>query len=201
MYGAAASRLNDETKHFKRWQCTLEAAELEALVLKRYSKAAEVFEAVATEVVADNLRAANATRLFFKSALCSLVAGEHDFMRGKLDIFSDRFLEFGSSPEKQFLSDVNAYFLAEPLAEYDHFCDAAYNFCTVRQLDVWDLKMLKILDDIMKEQYEDHYASEERKRLRHIKREKKQAQEKERARRIARDQEMRKKDKQSTDFL
>ena len=50
--------------------CKLEAAAIEALQLKLYSSS-DAFEAVATEVVQDNLTAANATRLFFKSALCS----------------------------------------------------------------------------------------------------------------------------------
>jgi hypothetical protein len=201
MFGAAASRLHDETKHVKRRQCALQAAALEALGLGRYSKAAEVFEGVATEIISDNLVAANATRLFFKSALCSLVAGEHDLMRGKLEIFADRFLEFGAAPERQFLLDVNAFVAREPLPDYDAFTDAVYAFCTVRELDVWDLKMLKILDDAMNEQYEAHYAEEERVRAKALRREKKHRDAKERARRIARDEDARRKDKQATNFL
>ena len=98
MYGAAARRLHDETKAAKMRLCKLEAAAIEALQLKLYSRAADAFEAVATEVVQDNLTAANATRLFFKSALCSLVGGEHDLMRGKVEIFAKRDPVFGASP-------------------------------------------------------------------------------------------------------
>lgn len=201
MYGAAAARCNDEAKHVKRRSCALEAAALEASALGRYSRAAEVFEAVATEMIADNLVAANATRLFFKSALCSLIAGERDLMRGKLDIFADRFLEFAAAPERQFLLDVNALASREPLPDYDGFCDAVYNFCTVRELDVWDLRMLKILDDSMKAQLEAHYAEEIRVAAKAARREKKRKDARERAVRIARDDELRVKDKQSSAFL
>ena len=97
----------DETKAAKMRLCKLEAAAIEALQLKLYSRAADAFEAVATEVVQDNLTAANATRLFFKSALCSLVGGEHDLMRGKVEIFAKRDPVFGASPEKLFLVDAN----------------------------------------------------------------------------------------------
>ena len=201
MYGAAAQRLNDETKHVRRRQCALEAAELEALNLKRYGKAAEVFERIATEVIQDNLSQANATRLFFKSALCSLVAGEHDLMRGKIDIFADRYLEFGASPERQFLLDVNTCKTTQPLSDYDGFCDAAYNFNTVRELDVWDLKMLKVINDEMQLEYETHVANMEKKRLKAAKKAKKEQEEKERQKRILRDEERRKKDKNDTEFL
>lgn len=201
MYGAAAQRLNDETKHCRRRECTLEAARIEALELERYDKAADVFEKVATECLQDNLLQANATRLFFKSALCSLVAGENDLVRGKLEIFGDRFLEFGASPERQFLLDVNACIQREELGDYDGFCDACYNFNTVRELDVWDLKMLKVLDDRMKDEYETHLYEEERRRARRARKEKKALEEKERQKRIARDEERRVRDKQSTDFL
>ena len=34
----------------------------------------------------------------------------------------------------------------EGLPDYDTFADAAYNFCTVRSLDAWDLSMLKVLN-------------------------------------------------------
>ena len=146
MYGAAARRLHDETKAAKMRLCKLEAAAIEALQLKLYSRAADAFEAVATEVVQDNLTAANATRLFFKSALCSLVGGEHDLMRGKVEIFAKRDPVFGASPEKLFLVDANRCATAEGLPDYDTFADAAYNFCTVRSLDAWDLSMLKVLN-------------------------------------------------------
>ena len=122
-------------------------------------------------------------------------------MRGKLEIFGDRFLEFGASPERQFLLDVNACVQREPLGDYDGFCDACYNFNTVRELDVWDLKMLKVLDDRMKDEYETHLYEEERRRARRARKEKKALEEKERQKRIARDEERRVRDKQSTDFL
>ena len=48
MYGAAARRLHDETKAAKMRLCKLEAAAIEALQLKLYSRAADAFEAVAT---------------------------------------------------------------------------------------------------------------------------------------------------------
>ena len=51
---AAARRLHDETKAAKMRLCKLEAAAIEALQLKLYSRAADAFEAVATEVVGED---------------------------------------------------------------------------------------------------------------------------------------------------
>ena len=46
--------------------------------------------------------------------------------------------------------DANRRATAEGLPDYDTFADAAYNFCTVRSLDAWDLSMLKVLNDDMR---------------------------------------------------
>mmetsp|Transcript_25403 Transcript_25403/g.76299 ORF Transcript_25403/g.76299 Transcript_25403/m.76299 type:complete len:355 (-) Transcript_25403:52-1116(-) len=201
LYGAAARRLDDESKLIRRRACLVEAAQVEALALQRYAKAADVFEAVATEVMQDNLTAANATRLFFRSALCSLVGGEHDLVRGKVEIFAERFLEFGASPERLFLLDLNGYVTAKPLADYDAFVDACYNFCTVRSLDSWDLKMLKVMNDYLRDLHEAHQQELERQRLKEIRRARKAEEEKNRQIRIKRDEERRERDKDSMAFL
>ena len=196
MYGAASRRLHDETKAAKMRLCKLEAASIEALQLKLYSRAADAFEAVATEVVQDNLTAANATRLFFKSALCSLVGSEHDLMRGKVEIFAGRFPEFGASPERLFLLDANTFATAEGLPDYDRFADAAYDFCTVRSLDAWDLSMLKILNDAMRIKYDAYWAQVHRRAAREKRRAKKRKEDEERQLRIQRDEARKKKDKE-----
>jgi hypothetical protein len=188
MYGAAARRLHDETKAAKMRLCKLEAAAIEALQLKLYSRAADAFEAVATEVVQDNLTAANATRLFFKSALCSLVGGEHDLMRGKVEIFAKRDPVFGASPEKLFLVDANRCATAEGLPDYDTFADAAYNFCTVRSLDAWDLSMLKVLNDDMRVKYDAYWSRVKRRAAREKRRAQKRKEEEERQARMKRDE-------------
>jgi len=200
MYGAAAVRLHDETKHALRRRCQLEAASVEALGLRRYARAADAFEAVATEEMQDNATAANATRLFFKAALCSLIGGEHDLMRGKVEIFADRFPEFGASPERLFLLDANRYVTADP-PDYDRFADAAYNFCTVRNLDAWDLRMLQVINDDMREAYERMLVEQERRAAKEIRRAKREKEEKERALRIKRDEARRQKDVDATAFL
>ena len=168
--------------------CKLEAAAIEALQLKLYSRAADAFEAVATEVVQDNLTAANATRLFFKSALCSLVGGEHDLMRGKVEIFAKRDPVFGASPEKLFLVDANRCATAEGLPDYDTFADAAYNFCTVRSLDAWDLSMLKVLNDDMRVKYDAYWSRVKRRAAREKRRAQKRKEEEERQARMKRDE-------------
>jgi hypothetical protein len=196
MYGAAARRLHDETKAAKMRLCKLEAAAIEALQLKLYSRAADAFEAVATEVVQDNLTAANATRLFFKSALCSLVGGEHDLMRGKVEIFAKRDPVFGASPEKLFLVDANRCATAEGLPDYDTFADAAYNFCTVRSLDAWDLSMLKVLNDDMRVKYDAYWSRVKRRAAREKRRAQKRKEEEERQARMKRDEARKKKDKE-----
>ena len=140
-----------------------------------------------TEVVQDNLTAANATRLFFKSALCSLVGGEHDLMRGKVEIFAKRDPVFGASPEKLFLVDANRCATAEGLPDYDTFADAAYNFCTVRSLDAWDLSMLKVLNDDMRVKYDAYWSRVKRRAAREKRRAQKRKEEEERQARMKRD--------------
>ena len=100
MYGAAARRLHDETKAAKMRLCKLEAAAIEALQLKLYSRAADAFEAVATDVVQDNLTAANATRLL---QVRSVRRWRTRLMQGKVEIFAKRD-PVGASPEKLFWS-------------------------------------------------------------------------------------------------
>ena len=157
---------------------------------------ADAFEAVATEVVQDNLTSANATRLFFKSALCSLVGGEHDLMRGKVEIFAKRDPVFGASPEKLFLVDANRCATAEGLPDYDTFADAAYNFCTVRSLDAWDLSMLKVLNDDMRVKYDAYWSRVKRRAAREKRRAQKRKEEEERQARMKRDEARKKKDKE-----
>jgi hypothetical protein len=134
------------------------------------------------------LTAANATRLFFKSALCSLVGGEHDLMRGKVEIFAKRDPVFGASPEKLFLVDANRCATAEGLPDYDTFADAAYNFCTVRSLDAWDLSMLKVLNDDMRVKYDAYWSRVKRRAAREKRRAQKRKEEEERQARMKRDE-------------
>ena len=142
------------------------------------------------------MTAANATRLFFKSALCSLVGGEHDLMLGKVEIFAKRDPVFGASPEKLFLVDANRCATAEGLPDYDTFADAAYNFCTVRSLDAWDLSMLKVLNDDMRVKYDAYWSRVKRRAAREKRRAQKRKEEEERQARMKRDEARKKKDKE-----
>ena len=44
--------------------------------------------------------------------------------------------------------------------------DAAYNFCTVRSLDAWDLSMLKVLNDDMRVKYDAYWSRVKRRAAR-----------------------------------
>ena len=79
--------------------------------------------------------------------------------------------------------------------------DAVYNFCTVRTLDAWDLKMLKVINDELREAHEEHLRDLEYQRQRELRRKKKEEEEKNRQLRIKRDEERRDKDKDSMAFL
>lgn len=159
LYGAAVSRSYDERKRAPQHRCLLKAALMDALhpTEPHYDRAAETIEAIAMENMKDNMTAPNAVRLFFKVALCFLVAQDHEIMRGKLEIFSSRHVDFALSPERLFLLDIEKCIVAAETAEpghntgpyHDDFMDRCYNLAQVRKLDAWELRMLQIFNDRM----------------------------------------------------
>ncbi|KAJ1456024.1 soluble NSF attachment protein [Pelagophyceae sp. CCMP2097] len=189
LFGAAVQRGRDESKRNAQRACLLQAAELDSLANEpKYVRSAEAFEAIATEVLRDNMTAYNAVRLFFKSALCFLVAADHDVMRGKLKMFAVKSIEFALSPERTFLLDVNACVLREPLPDHDDFVDRCYHLASVRKLDAWELSMLGIVNQRMADKVDAHDRIVELGRFQAA-RDKEQARvEREKAKRLQREQ-------------
>ena len=89
----------------------------------------------------------------------------------------------------------------EPLPDYDRFVDAAYNFCTVRHLEAWDLKMLDVINGDMRLQYEERLKELERQKEKAVRRARREKEEKERQARIKRDEDRARKDATSSAFL
>jgi len=89
-----------------RDECLETAAKHDALARKQYALAAHVFEDLALECCRANLTSLNATRQFFRSALCLLADRAFDVARAKISLFGSHDGHFQAAPERLFLLDV-----------------------------------------------------------------------------------------------
>ena len=161
LYGCAAARGLDPLKRSAQRRHVVAAAELAALrplEARAVQQSAETLEALAYEVMRDNLTAGNATRLLFKAGLCYLAGRDPDLVLGKVQIFAKKNVDFAIAPERDFLLDVNDCLAAEPRPDRDGFVDCVYHLASVRNLDAWDLEMLGDLHEEIVDQIEEHEA-------------------------------------------
>ncbi|KAJ8601025.1 hypothetical protein CTAYLR_007973 [Chrysophaeum taylorii] len=122
-----------------------------------YESAADIYEGLARDEALDNLTAPNAVRLFFRAALCRIVAlFDLDLVKRQCgEDFGRAYLPWLDSADRAFLDDLVAC-LRHDLPDLDFFADAAYDFAAVRKLDPVDLDLLSKVYDRVAKAHEAH---------------------------------------------